>query len=767
MNTRKFSRLITVDRLPSRVSRWFILTLVLIAAVESRAANAVDPTPLLIQGSSSVGNLADRLIESFIEREEIAVADYRSCDSDFVAVSLRQGKCHVGLVVESLAASTTKKLDDHVTVFPMAHQVIGVVVNQQASTQSVAAEDLQRIFSGEITSWSKVPRSTGSLRIELFSPLLTSTESYIFQHRCMASREFSLELRDSSSEPPRQKHFAEGVLGAVAKQVGAIGFVQYGAGTILDKRVRLLKIGWSKQENPVSPTPIAIADGRYPITDRLVLYLHPDAPPAARKFCEFAVGGEGAKVVRQFSLWPEYELEQERAKRRLGEAMSGKGQLISFSGVRDREKLARDLGLNFTEAREAVQMRSRTKASPTDATREFQSGGSELFISEENARKIEEQLVRSEKQFILGKSTLGIIANAQRKLTSLSFEELKQIASGEIKNWPEAEGMGPPIRGYALHATHPVMPIYFEQLVKRKVAEREGAGLLLNSRIDNQQVIQAVVQDPTGIGFVDLSQLPPLDGSVVLVGITTADGRIAQPAVGMVPEGYPLVKPLTLFVSPKAGDAAKRFADWLEQNTCEDVLARHHLMPPNGIQTAKTKELIASDKLEDPVEAAVELASATTESSPETAPIPAAEATAESVPMAEAATEVKPEQVVEPMESSAASPEQSIETPGEQEATEPTDATEPIVVASREPANSSEADGVPESLADLLEPASESNLPEGVIDTEATEIDWASTTLLALAILAGTAVLAVVVRLQWLKMRRKQWAKDNPLTLAE
>ena len=94
----------------------------------------------------------------------------------------------------------------------------------------------------------------------------------------------------------------------IIKKAGGIAFFQLGPDMPLDKRVRVLEITQDKRDRAVAPSRETIAEGTYPITDRLTLYLHPDAPPEAREFCKFATGPEAAKIIKQSGLWPEYDL---------------------------------------------------------------------------------------------------------------------------------------------------------------------------------------------------------------------------------------------------------------------------------------------------------------------------------------------------------------------------------------------------------------------------------------------------------------------------
>ncbi|MDZ7616919.1 MAG: substrate-binding domain-containing protein, partial [Patescibacteria group bacterium] len=240
------------------------------------------------------------LITEFNERRNERAVKLRPRESNQVGPALAAGECFIGVVQDSLAPATVETLGHGFEALPLARFVVEVIVNASSPVRRVTADELDKIFRGQITSWRDVGGSRVDHRIELYSLRPARPETYIFRKTLVKGGPMADILRDPKADPPRCKRTSEEVIGAVIKQHNAIGFVRAHCQFTLDARVRALGIAKDSQSPPVLPSPNTIADGSYPATDNLTLYLHPDAPPVAQEFCEFATGPEGVKIIRQF-----------------------------------------------------------------------------------------------------------------------------------------------------------------------------------------------------------------------------------------------------------------------------------------------------------------------------------------------------------------------------------------------------------------------------------------------------------------------------------
>ncbi len=363
--------------------------------------------------------------------------------------------------------------------------------------------------------------------------------------------------------------------------------------------VKVLPVAVNEGDHAVPPPLNEPIDQAYPLAEPLYLHVHPNAPAVAREFCTFATGPEAAKIVQGFGIWPECLVEQTHGRQRLAEAKAGRGTTIVVLDLMGQGNVLVDLSLEFVKAKAAVQLKFQKGEMQEEAIENLAKGLTELLLADKDSAQgpvVGGQSGASEKSptpklIELGRMEAGIIVHPENPLPSLPLEEVRSIFCGETKKWPAVRGAAAVMHVFGLKRGDPIT-----QLLKEKLTESSGRKpLKYTAQSDNEKVILAVARDPAAIGFVDLSQLPPKEKSVKLVPVfegTRAEsvgpkGNAPHPdplpkgegAMGASPPN-PLSRTLTLYVSPKAGQAAKDFAAFLTPEHCKETIARYNLLPP-------------------------------------------------------------------------------------------------------------------------------------------------------------------------------------------
>jgi len=249
-------------------------------------------------------------------------------------------------------------------------------------------------------------------------------------------------------------------------------------------------------------------------------------------------------------------------------------------------------------------------------------------------------------------------------------------------------------------------------------------------------VVLAVARDPGGLGLVDLSQLTPLDGSVVLIGILAGD-RTIQPAPKQAPADYPLVRPCTVYVSRTAGEAAREIADWLEQSVPADVLARHSLIPPERAPAPLAAASLTAGR-RAPREA--EAASAAPRAAKRACCSPEAEDEEE----ATAASEKLPPEGGTPVGVPALAGAASEKLPPE--------------------------GGTPAAVIEKLtleELPPEGGTPTAEVPTADAGASWVGIAMVSAIGGAGLGLIGLAVHIGWRRVCRKKWAEGNPLSVVK
>ena len=400
----------------------------------------------------------------------------------------------------------------------------------------------------------------------------------------------------------------------------------------MDKRVRILGIVATKGGKSVFPTAATIADGSYPLTDSLTLYLQPAAPQSAREFCKFAAGPDGAKIIKQCGLWPEYELNEVRGVRRLADVKAHRGVEVTVSGSAAWQGMMKELGMEFSKAKTAVEIKYRA-GTQYEAIGEFVGAEekSEIRNPKSETNREENQNPKSEtegqgSQLLLidsmleaktahqydaawkvikpTKVTLGwraaaIVVHPTNPVSTISYRALCDVYGGQSKDWFDVVRAGSRERGAgsgeqgaktaeqeaktqalalffgAIHLYGPPAEDPISRFMETELGWKQHVKVL--PRADIGKLIQTVALDPLAMGIVDLSQMPAGEASVKILAI--GPSLPAGGTYSTLPQGYWLCQPADLWVSAEAGQPAKDFAAFLASGECAATLQRHGLVP--------------------------------------------------------------------------------------------------------------------------------------------------------------------------------------------
>jgi ABC-type phosphate transport system substrate-binding protein len=278
------------------------------------------------------------------------------CDGNQLSDALRNRQHDVGIVRDSLAPNAAKELDSDFDAFALGRLVVCVAVNAKNSTHFMTLGDLRNVFSARAAIGEEVGNGASPSRFEVYVTSGFTAESDIFQRTVMRGAPWAGELIDSSTIASHQRDSGDGVMGAVIKDPHAVGFFLLADAKTLDKRIRVLGIARDEHSKPVLPTPATVNDGTYPLTDRLTLFVRHDARPEVREFCNFALGPEGAGIVRDCGYWPDYEMKPLEEKTRLAAVKAHRAVVIAASGDPAWQRMMKDLATEFSKAKTAVEI---------------------------------------------------------------------------------------------------------------------------------------------------------------------------------------------------------------------------------------------------------------------------------------------------------------------------------------------------------------------------------------------------------------------------
>lgn len=247
------------------------------------AADAAGAEKLHIEGSTTVGPIADGFTEVFRDMYPDVTITVNKSGSGTGAAALIDGRCDIATMSRFMKDQEFK---DAVAkgVFPVAHVVamdgVCIVVHPSNPVDSMTTEQVRDIYLGKIKNWKElggpdipivvISRDTESGTYDTF-------DSFIMKKQKMAS---SVEYVTSNPQA-----FAR-----MKNTRGAIGYVGYGFVQMGVKAVTL---------DGVKPSIQTIMSGKYPVSRPLFMFTngYPKLGSMAHKFVTFHLTESGQEVV--------------------------------------------------------------------------------------------------------------------------------------------------------------------------------------------------------------------------------------------------------------------------------------------------------------------------------------------------------------------------------------------------------------------------------------------------------------------------------------
>lgn len=218
---------------------------------------------------------------------EIQIAAHGSATA---FTSLADGSCDIGMASRRIKADEAAKLATMGTMTDAENEHIlgldgiAIIVNPHNPLSQISKDELQRIFSGQETTWKNG------------EPI----EVYARDDKSGTYDTFKTLVLNGKPLTSHAKRFenSEALSDAVANDPAAIGFI--GLPFIRDAKALAISDQGTK---PLLPTPLTVATEDYALSRRLYLYT-PANPtnPRVRDFVEFALSPAGQEVVASNSF---------------------------------------------------------------------------------------------------------------------------------------------------------------------------------------------------------------------------------------------------------------------------------------------------------------------------------------------------------------------------------------------------------------------------------------------------------------------------------
>ena len=139
---------------------------------------------------------------------------------------------------------------------------------------------------------------------------------------------------------------------------------------------------------------------------------------------------------------------------------------------------------------------------------------------------------------------ISIIVNRGNPIDVVTLDQLRGIYNGSIRRWSEIGGVDAPIVAYGRQSTSGTYQYFRESVLRGGDYRRD-----MNQMAGNADIVEAVIKDPNGIGYVGVAYAEEQAEEVKILGVKAEkNSETYLPTRGNIAEGrYPLARYLYLY----------------------------------------------------------------------------------------------------------------------------------------------------------------------------------------------------------------------------
>lgn len=238
---------------------------------------------LQIEGSTTVGPIADAFVESFKSNYPELEITVKKTGSGDGAAALIDSRCDIATMSRFMKDDEFKKAVEK-GVYPVAHVIamdgVCVAVHPSNPVTELTTAQVRDIYTGKITNWKQL--GGVDMPIVIISRDTSSGTYETFNHLVMGKEQMAAGVEYVNSNP--QSH------SRIKTTPGAVGYIGIG---FVDAEVKAIKI------DGIEPTKETIVSGQYPIARPLFLFTNgfPKLGSIVYKFCTFHLTETGQEIV--------------------------------------------------------------------------------------------------------------------------------------------------------------------------------------------------------------------------------------------------------------------------------------------------------------------------------------------------------------------------------------------------------------------------------------------------------------------------------------
>lgn len=261
---------------------------------EPTETKEVQKVVITLKGSDTVLPLGQKEAEEYMKKDSTASITVVGGGSGVGITALIDGTTDIAMSSRDLKTEEKMKFSDakkEMVEIIVAYDALSVVVHPENSVKQLTREQLEKIFTGEITNWKEV--GGANEKIVAYSRESSSGTYEFFKEHVLNKKNYATNVLSMPA--------TGAIVQSVSQTKGAIGYVGLAYET---KDVLQLAVSYDQGKTYVSPSVAAAKDKSYPIS-RPLFYIYDKTNEAKVKpVIDYAISEEGQKVVAEIGYVP-------------------------------------------------------------------------------------------------------------------------------------------------------------------------------------------------------------------------------------------------------------------------------------------------------------------------------------------------------------------------------------------------------------------------------------------------------------------------------
>jgi phosphate transport system substrate-binding protein len=269
-----------------------ILPLILILAVIA-SETVFSQAKITVKGSDTMVILAQKWAELYMKNNPSAAIQVTGGGSGVGITALINGTTDICNASRPMKQAEIEKLKARYNTLgvqiPCAKDGITIFLHEANKVEELTIKQLSDIFQGKIRNWKELGGNDAEIRLYGRE---NSSGTYTYFHDEVVKADYAASVQTLPG--------TAAVVNAVKKDVNGIGYggAAYAVGV---KHARVKKDAGSKA---VLPTNENIANGSYPITRYLYMYLRNRPTGEIKKYIDWVLSPEGQMIVTEVGYFP-------------------------------------------------------------------------------------------------------------------------------------------------------------------------------------------------------------------------------------------------------------------------------------------------------------------------------------------------------------------------------------------------------------------------------------------------------------------------------